>query len=474
MLRRTRMVATLGPATDREGVLEKLVEIGLDVARINFSHGIGEEPAQRIARLREVAKKYGRPVAVLADLPGPKLRVIIPGPLQLAAQQQVTIANRADAEADIRLTEPEAIAKIKAGQRVLLDDGRIQGVVSAVQSTHVTLTIVAPGTLLPNKGINLPDTDLSIPAVTKRDRAALAVAAEAGVDWLALSFVRDAAAAHELRGAVRGFGLDLPIIAKIERPEAVRKSDEIIQAFDGIMVARGDLGVEIPLEKVPHVQKRLINQARVAGKPVITATDMLDSMRKNPRPTRAEASDVANAVYDGTDAVMLSGETAVGDYPVAALTCMHQILSEAEANQQEDGPRHVSVPRGELNDHITHMTCELARETQAAAIIAPTITGKTARLVARHRPRASIVAVTGEAVGRQLSVVWGVQAVGCPFQVQRGDDRLEAAVRAAYLGGAVPVGALAVVLAGHPIEGGEGLPTVRVVRMGEDGRACEP
>jgi len=472
--RRTRIVATLGPATDRAGVLEELIEAGLDVARINFSHGIGEEPAKRIARLRQLAKRLNRPVAVLADLPGPKLRVIIPHALELKAKQHITVAIRPDAEADIRLTEPEAIAKIKAGQRVLLDDGRIQATVTSVNQNHVTITVVVPGTLLPNKGINLPDTELSIPAVTKRDRDALAVAFEAGVDWLALSFVRDAAAAHELRGVVRGYGLDLPIIAKIERPEAVQKSDEIIQAFDGIMVARGDLGVEIPLEKVPHVQKRLINQARVAGKPVITATDMLDSMKHNPRPTRAEASDVANAVYDGTDAVMLSGETAVGEYPVAALTCMDQILREAEVNQAEDGPRHVSVPRGQLTDHITHMTVELATEVRAEAIIAPTITGKTARLVARHRPRAAIVAVTGETVVRQLSVVWGVQAVAYPFEVKEGDDRLDAAVRAAFIGGAVPVGALAVVLAGHPIEGGEGLPTIRVVRIGEGGKACEP
>jgi pyruvate kinase len=472
--RRTRIVATLGPATDRPGVLEKLIEAGLDVARINFSHGIGEEPAQRIARLRQLAKKMNRPVAVLADLPGPKLRVIIPAPLELRDKQLITIAMQPDFPADIRLTEPEAIAAMKSGQRVLLDDGRIQATVTSVNRDHVSMTIDVTGTLLPNKGINLPDTELSIPAVTERDRAALAVAAEAGVDWIALSFVRNAAAADELRGVMRGYGLDAPILAKIERPEAVQKSDEIIQAFDGIMVARGDLGVEIPLEKVPHVQKRLINLARVAGKPVITATDMLDSMKHSPRPTRAEASDVANAVYDGTDAVMLSGETAVGEYPLAAVSCMHQILCEAEVNQAEDGPRHVSVPRGQLNDHITHMTVALAAELQAEAIIAPTITGKTARLVARHRPRAAIVAVTSEPVVRRLSLVWGVRAVAYPFEVKTGDDRLEAAVRAAYSGSAVPVGALVVMLAGHPIEGGEGLPTVRVARMGKDGKACEP
>jgi pyruvate kinase len=224
------------------------------------------------------------------------------------------------------------------------------------------------------------------------------------------------------------------------------------------------------------VQKQLIHQARAAGRPVITATDMLDSMRHSPRPTRAEASDVANAVYDGTDAVMLSGETAVGDYPVEALVCMDHILREAELHfLAEDQPRLLAVPRGELMDHITHMLCGLALDIGAQAIITPTLTGRTARLVARHRPRFAIIAVSAnESVVRQLSVDWGVQAVPFPFPVQPGDDRLAAAVRAAYVGGAVKVGALVVVLAGHPIEGGEGFPTTRVVRVGPEGQPSEP
>ncbi len=475
MQRRTRIVATLGPATDRPGVLEQLLRAGLDVARINFSHGNAEEHQQRIAHLRQLADEMKRPVAVLGDLPGPKLRALLAAPLELHAGTKVTLAARPGADADIQLTEPEAVARIKAGHRVLLDDGRIQARVHSASQDRVTLLVIVAGTLLPNKGINLPDTELNIPAVTKRDREAIAVACAAGVDWLALSFVRDAAAAHELRGVIRGYGVELPILAKMERPEAVKKSAEIIATFDGIMVARGDLGVEIALEKVPHVQKRLIHEARIAGKPVITATDMLDSMRHSPRPTRAEASDVANAVYDGTDAVMLSGETAVGDYPVQALTCMNNILYEAERNLAEDGPPLLRLPPGGLTDHITHMVWGLARETGAEAIITPTITGRTARLVARHRPQQGIVAVaTSDLVVRELSVAWGVQAVGVPFPIQPGDDRLEAAVRAAYLGNAVRPGILVVVLAGHPIEGGEGFPTIRLVRVGEDGRSSEP
>jgi pyruvate kinase len=475
MLRRTRIVATLGPATDRNGVLEKLIEAGLDVARINFSHGTGEEHVRRIRQLREIARSLGRTVAVLADLPGPKLRVLTSQPMELTLGRVVTVALKPGAEADIRLTEPDALAKIKTGQRVLLDDGRLQAKVGHVTSESAALTITVAGALLPNKGINLPDTELNIPAVTKRDREAIAVAAEAGVDWFGLSFVRNAAAAPELRGVLRGHGLEAPILAKIERPEAVRKADEIIDAFDGVMVARGDLGVEIPLEKVPHVQKHLIHQARMAGKPVVTATDMLDSMRNSPRPTRAEASDVANAVYDGTDAVMLSGETAIGAYPVEALACMANILREAESHTHDDGPRNLQVPKGDLTDHLTHMTCKLAHDIHAEAIVTPTSTGRTARLIARHRPPQRIVPVCpAEDVVRQTVLTWGCQPVPFAGPVAKGDDRMSAAVRAAFAGGQVHSGALVVVLAGHPIEGGEGFPTIRVVRVGDDGQSCEP
>jgi len=474
MQRRTRIVATLGPATDRPGVLEKLIAGGLDVVRINFSHGNADDHRARIQHLRELAAQYKRPVAVLGDLPGPKLRAILNAPLDVIIGQAITLALTADASADIHLTEPEALTKAKPGHRVLFDDGRLQARVANLSKDIVTLTIDVGGTLLPNKGINLPDSEMNIPAVTERDREAIAVALKAGVDWLALSFVRDASAAQELRDAIRAHGVKLPILAKMERPEAVKKSTEIINAFDGIMVARGDLGVEIALERVPHVQKKLIQQARMAGKPVITATDMLDSMRKNPRPTRAEVSDVANAVYDGTDAVMLSGETAVGDFPVEAFTCMTRVLTEAETHQEVDGPNHLTVPRGEMTDHISHTVCDLAAAVGVRAIITPTLTGRTARMIARHRPRLTIVAVASDpAVVRQLGVVWGVCAVQA-FELKRGDDRLESAVRASFATGVVKPGTLVALLAKHPIEGGDGYPTIRIVRVGDDGRSCEP
>ncbi|MFL5342733.1 MAG: pyruvate kinase, partial [Gemmataceae bacterium] len=283
-----------------------------------------------------------------------------------------------------------------------------------------------------------------------------------------------------LRREAMAHGLNVPILAKIERPEAVENAEKIIQAFDAIMVARGDLGVEIPLEHVPTVQKRLIATARIFGRPVITATDMLDSMRENPRPTRAEASDVANAIYDGTDAVMLSGETAVGKYPVEAVACMDRIATAVElqfAVEQRTGESRFRLPPlvGSIDDHITHATCELAHEVGADAIITPTSSGRTARLIARHRPAASIIApAPSEAVVRQMALIWGVRSVPLEASLPSGADRLAAAVRAAFAAGAVRAGQLAVVLAGHPAEGGDRWPTIRLVRVGAAGTSHEP
>ena len=474
MHRRTRIVATLGPATDPPGMLESLIEAGLDVARINYSHGSAAEHAERIARCRRYARGMSRPLAVLADLPGPKLRVLLAGALRLEVGQEVTVASAVGAPADLPVTEPEVFAELREGERVLLDDGRLQLRAARVRAAEIVLRVEVGGTLLPNKGLNLPDTHLPIPALTPRDHEALAAAAAAGADWLALSFVRSPEAAGELRAAAQSHGLDVPILAKIERPEAVEHSRGIIEAFDGIMVARGDLGVEIPLEQVPHVQKRLIREARAAGKPVVTATDMLDSMRTSPRPTRAEANDVANAVYDGTDALMLSGETAVGHYPAEAVAWMDRIAREAEVQVREE-ERDLVVPGGAVRDLITQVTCALAREVRADAILAPTTTGRAPRLVARHRPRIPIVTpAASEAVRRQLALVWGVLPVPLEVTAGPGEDRLQLFVRAAFAHGAIQPGERVVVLAEHAAEGGERFPTLRVVRVGEGGRSCEP
>ena len=302
MARRTRIVATLGPSTDGPGVLESMLDLGLDVARINFSHGDTGDHIRRVQRFRELSKKAGRHTAVLADLPGPKLRCLLDKALKLENGQNIQLALKTGAAGDIQLTEPEAVSKLRTGQRVLLDDGRLQARVIQVTGSSATLCFDVGGRCCRTRD-QFPTPSSSPPS--RRDREALEIAAQADVDWLALSFVRDASAAAELRGVARAYGLEVPIIAKMERPEAVKKAKEIIAAFDAVMVARGDLGVEIALEKVPHVQKRMIHLARLAGKPVITATDMLDSMRNNPRrpvPRRATSP----TPYDGTDAVMLS------------------------------------------------------------------------------------------------------------------------------------------------------------------------
>jgi pyruvate kinase len=478
MRRRTRIVATLGPATDSPEVLNAMLQAGVDVARINFSHGSPEEHLNRISRLREAAHAIKKHVAILADLPGPKLRV------KLSAQKKLDIgceiAFCSDSHSiqadDLTITEPEMLRDILLGQRILLDDGRLQMETVRIDQGRVIAKVTVGGILLPNKGINLPDTPLTIPALTSRDREAIAIAAKGEVDWLALSFVRSPDAANELREEARKHGLKIPILAKMERPEAVQHAQAIIDAFDGIMVARGDLGVEIDLERVPTVQKQLIALARRSGKPVITATDMLDSMRENPRPTRAEAGDVANAIYDGTDAVMLSGETAIGSYPVESVACMHRIAVEAEAHLNSiDTPMKLKLENPTVDDHITEVVVELAQKLGVDAIITPTLSGRTARLIARHRPWVKVVApAPDEKTLRQMAIIWGLVPVLMDYCRRAGDDRMTGAVQSAYASGAIREGQRVIVLAGHPVEGGEHLPTIRLAHVGPHGRAGEP
>ncbi len=477
MARRTKIVATLGPATDTSELLEAILRAGVDVARINFSHGATDEHLARAGRFREAARRVGKFAAILADLPGPKLRVKILAP-RLLTVADVIYFSLSDSPVDatgLVITEPEMLADVRPGQRMLLDDGRLQLEAGEVSGGRLASRVTVGGMLQPNKGLNLPDTPISIPAITDRDREAIAVAARAGVDWVALSFVRGPEAAAEVRSACNAVGLDVPVLAKIERPEAVGKSAAIISAFDAIMVARGDLGVELPLERVPTVQKTLIAEARAAGKPVITATDMLDSMRNNPRPTRAEASDVANAIFDGTDAVMLSGETAVGAYPVEAVSCMHRIAVETEVYlRRKRVPSAVSESNGDIDDPMTLTACALAGEVGATAIITPTLSGRTAKLVARHRPWARVVAVAPtEAVLQRLALVWGITPVRMT-PVPAGGDRMATAVQDAFRAGILSPGERVIVLAGHPVAGGPRFPTMRVVSVGDGGTSTEP
>ncbi|MBM3982572.1 MAG: pyruvate kinase [Planctomycetes bacterium] len=480
MSRRTKIVATLGPATDAPDVLDAILRAGVDVARVNFSHGAADEHLARVARFRDAARRVGKFAAILADLPGPKMRVKMPALRFLNAGDAVYFSlSAAPVEAgDLVLTEPELLADVRPGQRMLLDDGRLQLEAVANDSVRLRAKVLVGGTLHPNKGLNLPDTPLTMSALTDRDRAALAVAAKAGADWVAVSFVRGPEAAEETRAACAAAGIpDAPVLAKVERPEAVDRAGAIVAAFDAIMVARGDLGVELPLERVPSVQKALIAEARAAGKPVITATDMLDSMRNNPRPTRAEASDVANAIYDGTDAVMLSGETAVGSYPVDAVACMSRIAEETESHQRRarNPQQAVFDPTGdEIDANITMAACSLADEVGAAAIVTPTLSGRTARLAARYRPWARVVAVAPtDAVLQRLALVWGITAVRMT-PVAPGGARMAVAVQDAFAAGTLMVGDRVVVLAGHPLAGGPRFPTLRVVRVGAGGVSEEP
>jgi len=482
MSRRAKIVATLGPATDAPGMLERIIRAGVDVARINFSHVDEEATAlRRIAQVRETSARLGKVVAVLADLPGPKLRVRIDAIRQLNVGDVVNfpLPDVAPEEGDIPITDPEVLPDLQYNHRMLLDDGKLQLLARGIINGRLNAVVTVGGLLKLNKGLNLPDTTISIPAITDRDRFALAICAKAGVDWLAMSFVRGPTSADYLRDAAAAVGLPrIPVLAKIERPEAVDKHIAIIDAFDGVMVARGDLGVELPFEKLPPIQKQIIAAARLAGKPVITATEMLDSMTKNPRPTRAEVSDVANAVFDGTDAVMLSGETSVGEYPFEAVQSMANIIVEAERSMKHEGRSFMALqvlrPSDSIEDSLALAACHMAGEIKATAIITPTLSGRTARLLARYRPRAFIVAPTQNAATlNHLAVTWGVQPVWME-KVQTGTGRMGAAVKDAYAAGAVKAGDRVVVLAGHPLEGEGRLPTLRVVKVGEGGASLEP
>ncbi|AMV23620.1 Pyruvate kinase [Gemmata sp. SH-PL17] len=479
MSRRTKIVSTLGPATDSPDVLDAILRAGVDVARVNFSHGAPEEHIGRVANFRAAAQRVGKFAAVLADLPGPKLRVKISSLRFLNAGDKVhfSLTSTPVDVSDLVITEPEMLADVRPGHRMLLDDGRLQLEAGEISDGRVVARVVVGGTLHPNKGLNLPDTPLTMAALTERDHGALAVAARAGVDWVAVSFVRGPEAADEVRAACAALGMNVPVLAKIERPEAVGRAGAIVAAFDAIMVARGDLGVELPLERVPTVQKRLIAEARAAGKPVITATDMLDSMRNNPRPTRAEASDVANAIFDGTDAVMLSGETAVGSYPIEAVACMHRIAVETESHLRHSRTPHTmsfDAASDDIDNTITLAACSLADEVNASAIVTPTLSGRTAKLVTRNRPWTPVVAVAPtDAILQRLALVWGITPVRMT-PVAPGGDRMATAVEDAFKAGTVAPGERVVILAGHPIAGGPRFPTVRVVRVGEGGTSCEP
>ena len=471
---RTKIVCTLGPVSDDEATIRAFVEAGMAVARINFSHGTHDDQARRIELVRRVARDAGRPVAILADLQGPKLRVgLLPAEgVPLVEGETVILAGQPSTTGVdlIPLPHPEVLRDVQPGDRMLLDDGLLELRVLDSDGERVRAIVVTGGVLTSRKGLSLPHTSLQMPSITDKDRADSIFGVEQQVDYFGLSFVRRSDDVSHLRAWLRELGAETPIIAKIEKPEALGCIDEILDVSDGLMVARGDLGVEAPAEVVPIAQKRIIRACNLAGKPVITATQMLDSMMRNPRPTRAEASDVANAILDGSDAIMLSGETAVGRYPVKSVQTMARIAEVTERSMPYadwlQRARHTGSI--DVTDAIGHVAGEIAADLKVKAIITSTISGATARRVAMHRPVTCILAPSPSQITcRQLALVWGVQPL-LVEQFTNTDTMIATAVEAAKARGLVEDGDLVIITAGVPM-GGQGLTNMlKVHRVGEE------
>lgn len=440
----------MGPATDDPAVLKDMVTAGMRVARINCSHGTPQEHADTVVRVRAVARETGVPVSVLYDLCGPKIRTgTMAETLLFKSGEEFTLTSRVDlGPNEAPLGFPELPQHVHPGQRILIDDGLLEAEVLSVSGTDILCRALNDGPLGSHKGINLPGATLPIPAVTEKDIEDLRFGLQVGIDWVAMSFVRSAGDIQPLKEIMDELKIHRPIIAKIEKFEAIANLDEILVAYDGVMVARGDLGVEVSLEEIPMLQKVIIRKANHAGKPVITATQMLDSMIRNPRPTRAEVTDVANAILDGTDAVMLSGETSVGKYPVETVRTMAAIANSAETMLPEEPmPAHMAPEYDTPTGALAVAAVDISRHLQAAAIIAATVSGNTARLVSKSRPHQPIVGLTASPdTFTQLPLFWGVT----PFLVttsENDDDLLDKGVRAAVRAGIVKNDDLIVIVA---------------------------
>jgi pyruvate kinase len=433
MHKRTKIIATIGPASSSPEIIAKLIRAGMDAARLNFSHGERKDHTRRIRLIRRESVKAGKQIAIIQDLQGPKLRV---GAMQndavtLKRGDTVTVTTRkmTGTSSVISVTYPRLAKDLKAGNCILLDDGRLELKVISKTPIGLRCKVLTGGVLRSHKGVNLPGARLSLPSLSNKDKKDLQFGIEQGVDYIALSFVRSAEDIKRTRRFINALGADTPIIAKIEKPEAVENLAGIIEAADGIMVARGDLGVEMSPENVPLLQKKIIEACHWAETPVITATQMLESMIENPQPTRAETSDVANAILDGTDCVMLSGETAVGKYPVQTVEFMARIAMQAETSVNPWPPdADVSRP----DESVAHAACRAAEEQCASAIVTFTQSGSTARLVSKHRPRARIIAATPfEKISRRLSLYWGVTPI--TLTVRRTTDDMISGVENAML-----------------------------------------
>lgn len=457
-MRKTKIICTIGPASESEDVLRKLMIEGMDVARFNFSHGTHEEQLEKLNRVKRLREELDLPVAALLDTKGPEIRLkqFENGKVELKTGQKFTLTTREVMGNDeiVSITYKDLPKDVSVGGRILIDDGLIELHINEIEDTEIHCTVVNGGVVSNQKGVNVPDTILSMPFISERDYDDICFGIENDFDFIAASFTRTADDILQIRKILEEKNCTtMNIIAKIENMQGVQNIHEIIRVADGIMVARGDMGVEIPMEDVPVLQKKIIREVYRAGKHVITATQMLDSMMKNPRPTRAEATDVANAIYDGTSAIMLSGETAAGAYPVEAVRTMATIAerTEQDINYRQRFKQFKDNTVIDVTNAISHATCTTGMDLNAAAIITVSKSGHTARMISKFRPTCPIIACTiSENVYRQLNLSWGVRPVMIA-ETKTTDDLFESAVEAAQERGFVKQGDITVITAGVPL-----------------------
>ena len=470
-MRKTKIVCTLGPATDREGVLREMMRAGMNVARFNFSHGTHPEHQARLEVLKALREELNLPVAAMLDTKGPEIRLksFANGSVALSTGQEFTLTTEdiVGDETRCAITYAELPSDVKEGDTILLDDGLVRLTVLETDAANIRCRVENDGTMKNNKGVNVPNVRLSMPYMSQRDRDDILFGVEQGFDYIAASFVRTAADVREIRQLLDKHHSNIRIIAKIENQEGVSNLADILAVADGIMVARGDMGVEIDFTEIPIIQKDMIAKCVACGKPVITATQMLDSMIENPRPTRAEITDVANAIYDGTSAIMLSGETAAGKYPVEAVRTMDAIALRTEANIECDMPvRKAKQTKLSITAATAHAACTTAMDIGADAILSVSQRGVTAQMVSRFRPSTTVVALLLDPqVQRQMALYWGVEPITMPFASST-DELVDFAVQAAEKAGIVKQGDLVVVTAGVPVGVSGTTNMIRVCQVG--------
>ena len=453
-MRKTKIICTLGPSTDKGDVLRDLIANGMNVARFNFSHGSYEEHGGRLAKLKALREELGKPVAALLDTKGPEIRLkeFKNGVEMLEAGQTFTLTTReVEGTKEIcSVTYKDLPQDVQPGGTIMLDDGLIMLHIEQVTDTDIICTVLNSGKIKTKKGVNVPGVHLSMPYLSQKDREDIIFGVQNGFDFIAASFVRTAQDVYDIRNLLNEYDSNIRIIAKIENREGVNNIDSILSAADAVMVARGDLGVEIDFTELPGIQKDIIDRSFSFGKPIVTATQMLDSMMVNPRPTRAEISDVANAIYDGTSAIMLSGETAAGDYPVEALKTMSAIAERTENEEHYRAQRHAEIQIS-VSDATAHAACLTAKDVNAAAIVTVSESGNTARLLSKYRPEQPIIAcVMKEQVQRQLALSWGITPLMMPL-AHSTDELIEMSTALAEENGYLHNGELAVVTAGVPV-----------------------